>query len=218
MNKFVITLICLVVSSFILNAQGTSSKISQTLQKSKTLHTSDLWHVIETKGEDKSVLNLFAAEYSEFNIPSKLIGLQFELYIETTLPAESSSKLSNKFYSYIDENEYPEAILALNNLISDLNNRVKDEKDGEAFYITQDGIKIGYRLSPESEIAYIELNSLSSPKRAEFSNPLKFLQEINNVMDIVSKKLYLPENAEKLKNAKKQKQQEEVKDVIIDDI
>jgi len=215
--------VCLLIFVFImsfnslLGQNNSQSKIRAALNKVKTLHSYDIYHLSEVKGEEKSELNLFAIEYSEYNVPNKLTSIQFELNLETNIPGETTTKASSNYYGYIDEDEYPEVTLAITNLMEDLNDRDEKNTYGSITYITKDRICFGYILTHEKEFAFVELVENNIKIRADFSNPLKFFQALSEQLDIATKKLYLPENAEKLKNAKKSKQGD-AKDVIIDDI
>lgn len=214
----IILVIGLLFSYCKINAQGNDRSIIRgVLNKDKTIHSSDIYSLSNLKGEDKAELGLFAIEYSEYNVPNKLIALQFELHIESNIPGETTAKASNFYYGYIDENEYPEVTVVITTIIDDLKSRLDKDKHGSISYITNDGICFGYIFTNEKELAFIELHENNIKVKAEFSNPLKFFEELHKQIDKATKKLYLPENVEKLKNVKKSKD-EETKDVIIDDI
>lgn len=217
-NYFIYLLIVLFtgITNLLIAQEKDQSQVRLSLKKTKTQHSSDLYHLTEIKGIDKAELNLYAMEYSEYNIPNKQICMQFELYTKNNSGC-GSSKAKKITYAYVDEQEYPEVIVVITNLLSDLANKHKSEKQGSFSYTTNDGIKFGFLLTPQKACAFIEISENNTISRIEFSNPSKFYNELNKMFDIATKKLYLPANAQKLKNVKKQKG-DNSKEIIIDDI
>jgi len=104
----------------------------------------------------------------------------------------------------------------LNSFKDDIISRKKDRRYGSLTYISNDGVKFDYQYKPDYEKIFITFSKGTSPVTAEFAGSEKFFIEWHDQFEIASKKLYLPENAEKLKKAKKG--DGETKDVNIDDI
>ncbi len=219
MNILKITLVLLIInlSWNFAEAQNTqSSKIRESLNMPHVLHSMNSWYLYQIRGSNKTELTLEAVEYSELNSQNKITGIQLELFLEPGYISESAPIINKHYFAYIDESEYPELTLALNKILSNYKARKKEEKHGSLVYTTIDGITFGYRYNRENNIAYVSFPSKNGEVKFEFPDPVKIFQVLHNKLDIATKKLYLPENIEKIKKAKKTKQ--EKKDVIIDDI
>jgi hypothetical protein len=83
----------------------------------------------------------------------------------------------------------------------------------ELYY--QGGIKIG-TITILKDSRYISISAGQIEVRNESTSPDDFFATLKQQFDIASKELYLPENAEKLKKAKKGSG--EAKDVNINDL
>lgn len=193
------------------------SEVQQVLKNKKVIHTYDIWKLVNIKGEDKTQVTINAISYNELHIPDGKLAIQFDLLIESSMVTDPTVQKEQNYFKYIDKKEYAEVKLAVSEIKKNYISRKKSEQFGSINYITQDGINIGFRYTDGQNIAYIEyLLKNGQTVIGEFSNPENFFNTLHEQLDSASKQLYLPENAAKLKNAKKSHQ--EVKDVIIDDI
>lgn len=218
MNRFIylITLITFFGVQGI-NAQIESgADLRKAIERTKTLHSFNIWQLKKVRGEDKAMLTLNAIEYSALNIPGQTFAVQFDLNLESGSVNDPTNHFTKRHYMYIDESEYTEVMVALKDIIKDYKARKKETKYGAIQYVTLDGIKLGFEYSIEKNVAYIEYNLNGKIFRGEFQYPDKIFELIHEQLNISGQKLYLPENEEKMKNAKKSKQ--DSKDVIIDDI
>ena len=91
-----------------------------------------------------------------------------------------------------------------------------DDLKATMSYITKGGVEFGFVNNDQKEVGFLAVILENAKISCEYYDIDDFLTELRDHIDIASKDLYLPENAEKLKKAKKGSQ--EVKDVIIDDI
>lgn len=198
------------------SAQVKEVKLHKAFDAPHIMHTTNTWQLNQDKGENKAELTMDAVEYTAIGTSTHLSGIILQLKFETPINADGSAKSNQYYYAYIDEDEFPEFILVLNNFKDDIINRKKDKRYGSLTYITNDGIKIDYQYKPDYEKVFVTFLKSSTVVNAEFNNNEKFFSTWKDQIDIASKKLYLPENAEKLKKAKKG--DSDAKDVKIDDI
>ncbi|MBI9065689.1 MAG: hypothetical protein JEZ09_00275 [Salinivirgaceae bacterium] len=193
-----------------------SSKISKALNQSQITHTLNIWEIDEQKAEDKIELIVEAVQYKAANSTDILKGVKISLFSENTSGEEKTAKTSNEFEGYIDESEYSEVLVVVSQILADIKRKTDKNSKGSMVFITKGGIKLGYIFNTKKEIAFLSLLYQNAEIRSEYSNAKKFFEEFKGYIEIASKDLYLPENKDKLKNAKKSNQ--EAKDVIIDDI
>jgi len=198
------------------NAAPFASKIATELNKNQTLHTLDSWLLDEVKGVNKMQLVLEAVKYNNSKSTVVLKGLKLELIPEAVV-GESATKLSSKqLVAFIDDTEYSEVMVIINQMITDFTKAELSKKQGIMTYTTKSGVKFGFIFKDKKEVGFISILSSDAEIACEFANIEKFLTEFRNYIDICAKDLYLPENAEKLKKAKKSNQ--EAKDVNVEDI
>lgn len=193
-----------------------AADLRKAIEAKKTLHSFNIWQLDKIRGEDKAFLTLNAIEYSELNVPEKTFAVQFDLNLEAGTVNDPANHFVKRHFMYIDKGEYAEVMVATKEIIKDYKARKETLKYGAIQYVTLDGIKLGFEYTVAKDIAYVEYNLNGGIFRGEFQYPDKIFQLIHDQLDIANRKLYLPENEEKLKKAKKSKQ--EAKDVIIDDI
>lgn len=215
---FILLALVIAVSSKAQNHSNTvfESKIARELTSVQTIHNIESWQLIAIKGINKVELVLEAIEYSSATNSEILKGIEVKLIPESLASSSDVTKSMKLFEAFIDQAEYAEVMVVINKMSADFKKRSSIKKRGSQLYTTKGGIKFGYIYSDRKEVGLISILFNDSEIYAEFSNIDKFFIDLRTNIDIASKELYLPENAEKLKNAKKSNQ--EVKDVIIDDI
>lgn len=213
-----IFLVSLCFSGSAQNFYGTApvSKISMELNKQQVSHSFDIWQLNDSKGENKMSLVVEAVKYSAVNNPETLKGVKIQLLPENTITENTIATSQKQFDAFIDDTEYSELMVVLKQMIIEFKKKEKAKQRNGMNYCTKSGVKLGFINTEKKEAAYISLQYSHAEIRCEFSNIEKFLTEFREYIDIAAKELYLPENAEKLKKAKKSSQ--ETKDVIIDDI
>jgi hypothetical protein len=221
MKKLTSMLLFLVFAMVQLNAQtfyGTPpvSKIADALNKKQVNHTLNTWQLEELKSDNKFTVSIDAVEYSTLNSTEKLKGLKLSFKSENVENESNAAKTLRSFEAYIDFQDYAEILVVINQLKSELAKREKANQKGSNTYITKGGIKFGYDYTASKEAAFISLLYSNAEVMVEFSNIDKFLGQFKGFVEIASKDLYLPQNSDKLKKAKKSNL--EAKDVIIDDI
>ncbi|MDA3894104.1 MAG: hypothetical protein PF517_20790 [Salinivirgaceae bacterium] len=192
------------------------SKILTELDKKQTTHSVESWELESTKGINKVNLVIEAVKYTSQDGSNEQKGIKMILipeYINTDNELALSSK---ELVSYIDNSEYPEIIVVLNTMLNDYRKKEDNNSHGSMTYITEGNIKIGFVQTEQKEIAYLSILYSKAEVICEFSDIDDFLSELKNYIDVASKELYLPENVEKLRKAKKSNH--EAKDVIINDI
>lgn len=218
--SFIILVFCALSSTVVFSQQtlygsAPTSQISKALVNAQVIHQIDLWDIADESAENKMDVFFEAVQYSAKNNSEIKKGFKIT-FISTSGDEDGAAKSSSEFEAYIDESEYPGVIVAINQIINDINKRDANDKKGSMTYITNSGIKIGYLIGSNKEIAFISMLYSNAEIKAEFSSPDNFFEEFKEYIEIASKDLYLPENLEKLKKVKKSTQ--EAKDVIIDDI
>ena len=215
---FILLALSLAVSSVAQNQNGTvfESKIATELKKIQTIHTLESWQLTALKGINKMELLLEAVDYRAENSTTNLKGIKVKLIPESLTSISDVTKSMLLFEGFIDNSEYAEVMVVLNKMSADFKKRNPVKKRGSMDYTTKGGIKFGFIYTESKEVGLISILYSDVEISVEFSTIEKFLNDLRTYIDIASKDLYLPENAEKLKNAKKSNQ--EVKDVIIDDI
>lgn len=184
------------------------SKISAELNKKQITHSIDSWQIESIKGDNKVEFLIEAVTYSALNSTNSLNGIRITLlqYIDK----------ANKYTIYIDDIHYSEIMVVINQMLTDYKKKVLNNRHGSMAYTTLNGIKFGFNYTEQKDEAYLSILHNQSEITCEFSSIDTFLNQFLNNINIASKHLYLPENAEKIKNVKKSNQ--EVKDVIINDI
>lgn len=191
------------------------SKISEAIIKKQTTHVLDIWEINKVDAENNLELYIDAVKYSAVNSSESLKAVKFTLISESNSD-DNAAKTASEFEAYLDETEYPEVLVVVNQIIADIKSKETRNLMGSIIYTTKGGIKFGHIISSSKEIAFISLLYSNAEIRAEFSNAEKFYEDLKKHLEIASKDLYIPENLEKLKKVKKSNQ--EAKDVIIDDI
>lgn len=192
-----------------------TSKISDALQKRQVTHQVNLWNIAQLHADNKFNVYIEAAEYKATNSSDILQGIKFTLFSESS-DIMGVALTSNTFESYLDESGYAEFLVAVNQILNQIKTKMNSNSLGSSSFISKSGIKIGFLIGADKEIAYLSILYDSYEIRSEFSNPNKFFENLKEYMNIVAKELYLPKNIEKLKKVKKSNQ--EAKDVIINDI
>lgn len=211
--------ICFVVS---LNAQEVvykhtpSTLIGKELQKNKVVHSIDLYHIEELKGVKKGKSLFEAVIYSPTNSTTIYKGMKVSIVNENKVHGYGSVKPFDQMEVYVDENEYPELLVAINQIFNQLYTKEAKKQLSSMHYSTADGLTIGYLVNEKKNVGFIGISQESAKIMCEYSNARDMLLDLKNILDILQKELYKPENLEKMKNAKKSKQK--AKDVNIDDI
>jgi hypothetical protein len=206
---------------FTANAQsyygsGPVSKLSTELNKPQISHSFDIWQLNDSKGDNKMSLVIEAVKYSAVNNPETLKGIKIQLLPENSITENTIAASQKQFEAFIDESEYSELMVVLKQMILEFKKKEKAQLYNGMTYSTKSGVKLGFIYTEKEKMAYISLQYSQAEIRCEFSHIEKFLTDFRSYIDIAAKDLYLPENTEKLKKAKKSSQ--EAKDVIIDDI
>lgn len=211
-----LVLILLLNVNCVFSQISNAADLSKAIEQKETLHSFNIWQLERIRGNDKAIVTLNAIEYYVLNTTIKTYAVQFDVNLESGSVNDPANRFVKRHYLYIQEGEYAKVMVALKEIVKDYRTKKDGEQFGSAQYVTIDGIKIGYEYTLYKDLAYIEYNLNGGTFRAEFQYPGKLLELLHDQLDIASQKLYLPEYEEKLKKAKKSKQ--EAKDVIIDDI
>lgn len=193
-----------------------TSKISTALNRAQVTHKLNIWQLDEVKSDNKFVVYFDAIEYTSLNSQEVLKGIKITLKADNGDVDNNVAKSAKLFEAYIDQQDYADVLVVVNQLLTDLSKREKTESKGACSYITKGNVKLGFNYTQVNELAYISFLYSQAEIMAEFSNIEKFFTQFRSYIEIASKELYLPQNSEKLKNVKKSNQ--EAKDVIIDDI
>ena len=186
----------------------TVSKISTELNKKQITHSINSWQIASIEGDNKVELLIEAIKYSALNSTVNLKGLKISLL--------SENDANKTAIIYIDDNNYSEIMVVVNQMLTDFKKKRTNGTHGSMVYTTLNGIKFGYNYTENTEVSYLSLENNQSETSCEFKEIDTFLNNFLNFINIASKDLYLPENAEKIKKVKKSNN--ELKDVIIDDI
>jgi len=210
---FNITFNCLSQENY---GDAPTSKILEELNKTQTIHIINSWQLESNKSDNKMDCTLEAIKYKALNKHIELKGIKVTFNTNAGIAEESAAKSSKQFIGYIDQDEYSETMVVLNQMLQEFQKRTASEKRGEMSYITKGGIKFGFIYTEENEIGYLSILYSNAEFCCEFSDIDKFLLNFRKQIDIAQKDLYLPQNAEKLKKAKKSNIK--AKDVLIDDI
>ncbi len=192
------------------------SKIATELSKKQVASSIEIWPLESTSGTNHVEIQIEAIKYSALTGIDELKGISFRIIPNNTGSLNDFIKTSVQFEGILDQSEYPEVMVVLKQMVEDFRKKDNAKKYGSMSYITKSGLKFGYFYNDKKEYAYVSLLYSEAEITCEFSSIDKSLTDIRNQIDIASKDLYLPENAEKLKKAKKSNQ--EAKDVNIDDI
>lgn len=216
------TLLFLILASFstMLKSQSDFGKapetnISAELAKPLVMHTEKCWKLDKVNGTNRMDLVIEAVEYTAKGA-TPLKGVKFTLLPEGSTAGEAVAQSSKEFVSYIEKSEYSEVTVVLNQMLSEFKKMDNDDIKASMSYITKGGIEFGFINNDQKEVGFLSLVLSNAVISCEYYDIDDFLTDLRDHIDIASKDLYLPENAEKLKKAKKGNQ--EVKDVIIDDI
>ncbi len=193
-----------------------ASKISTELNNKKVTHSIDIWELDSKKGNNKMEIVIEAAKYSALNSTDILKGVKITIIPDNSISENEIAKSSKRFEAYIDEDEYSDILVVLNQMINNYKNKEKNKTKGNMVYTTAGGIRIGFNYTENKKVGYLSIMYSESEISCEFSDIKDFLSELRNNIDMASKDLYLPENTNKLKKVKKSDQK--AKDVIIDDI
>jgi len=192
------------------------SKISTELNKKQVTHSLEVWQLESEKGDNSIKLILEAVKYSALNSSDELKGIRVILHPTGSTIENETSKSLKEFIAFIDQSEYSDVMVVIKQMITNFAKKEESDKRGSTSYTTQTGIKFGFDYTKNKEAAFISLVYSQAEISCEFSDIDEFLNNFRGFINIAAKDLYLPENAEKLKKAKKSNQ--EAKDIIIDDI
>ncbi len=212
-------LLCMGFSSFSQQSfigKPNPTAISKALELNQTIHSLSVWELARMSGENGIKLLIDAVEYKAINQTEVLKGLRMNITGKENAEADLITKSYTNVTSYVEDNEYALVIIAIDNMMKDMKDRKLQKKFGEMNYITKGGIKIGYIYNSSKTVAYISIIAGQIEVRNESTSPDDFFATLKQQFDIASKELYLPENAEKLKKAKKGSG--EAKDVNINDL
>lgn len=199
------------------NAQKTSSEIRKELKQNEVMHVLNLWQLQELKGTQKERFTINAFEYKKSNDNKSLSGIQMNLFVETEIKLENVLKKEQKdYYSYIDETEFPKIMIAVNQMLKEVKSRLKAKKYGILQYKTIDNMTYGFIFTKHKKVAFLEFNNDADKCKFELPNPEKFFDIFYKNLDMANKKLYIPANLKKIKNAKKSNSK--ARDVNVDDI
>ncbi|HAM99617.1 MAG TPA: hypothetical protein DCQ26_13495 [Marinilabiliales bacterium] len=193
-----------------------ASKLSEALAQKQVTHSLNVWELEALKSDNKFVVFCEAVQYSSSNKPDVLKGIRLTFLSENGNSDNNLAKTAKVLEVFIDQSEYSELMVALNQMLAEFKKIEKTSQKCEMSYLTSGGIKFGFVQTPKKVAATIGLQYSEAEVVAEFAGIEKFLTEMKEYIDIATKDLYLPENIEKLKKVKKTNQ--EAKDVIIDDI
>jgi hypothetical protein len=198
-------------------AKPAATDISKALEQVHIVHSLNMWPVKQIDTDNNFKIVMEAIEYKAMNQTQVLKGLRVILTNKQNGEADFLDKALTQVTTYIEDNEYAEVLVALDNIIKDLQLKQSKKVFGEMNYLTKGGVRIGYNLNPNKPLAYVAIKVGDIEISAESTSPDEFLQNIKDQFDIVNKELYLPENAEKLKKAKKSGTKD-TKDVNIEDL
>jgi hypothetical protein len=198
-------------------AKPASTNISKALEQIHTIHSVSMWPVKQIDTDNNFKIILEAIDYKAMDQTQILKGLRVVLLNKKGSEGDFLSKTFSQVTTYIEDNEYAEVLVAIDNIIKDLQAKQSKKVFGEMNYLTKGGVRIGYNLNPNKPVAYLAIKAGDLEISAESTSPDKFLQDLKDQFDIVNKELYLPENAEKLKKAKKSGTKD-TKDVNIEDL
>jgi hypothetical protein len=201
--------------SFIARPAPTS--ISKALDQIHVLHSINSWQIKQIDTENNYKIVIEAIEYLAVNPSTNLKGLKIVLLNKKTEEGDFFSRAMTQISTYIEDNEYAEILIALDNMIKGYQDKKAKKEYGEMSYLTKGGVRIGYSLNPIKPIAYLAIKTGEIEISAESNSPEGFLKDIKDQFDIANKELYLPENLLKLKNAKKSNTKD-AKDVNIEDL
>jgi hypothetical protein len=212
-------LLCMGFSSFGQQAfigKPNPTAISKALESVQTIHTLSVWELARLSGENEFKLLIDAVEYKATNQTEVIKSLRFNIVGKESAESDLITKSYMNTTSYVEDNEYALVIVAIDNMMKDMKDRKSQKKFGEMNYITKGGIKIGYVYNSSKMVAYVSIIAGQIEVSNESASPDDFFETLKQQFDIASKELYLPENAEKLKKAKKGSG--EAKDVNINDL
>ena len=203
--------ICIVGS---VQSQGNNmsiSKISTELNKREIIHSFISWQLASIHGNNRTELLVEAVEYRALNNNIVLKGIRI-----TLLPDNTTTLLNSKLVTYIDDNNYAEIMVVINQMLIDYKKLEANNMHGGMSYASLYGVKFGFNYTSKIERGYISIVDSNMETSFEYSNIESFLNNMLLYFNTASKELYLPENIEKIKKVKKSKQK--IKDVVIDDI
>lgn len=192
-----------------------ATNLSTELAKPLVMHTEKSWKLNKVNGTNKVDLIVEAVEYTSKGTPL-IKGIKVTLLPESSTAGDAIALSSKEFVSYIEKAEYSEVIVVLNQMLAEFKKMDDDDIKATVSYITKGGVEFGFVNTDQKEVGFLSIVLDNAIVSCEYYDIDDFLTDLRDNIDIASKDLYLPENAEKLKKAKKGNQ--EVKDVIIDDI
>jgi len=192
------------------------SKISKELNKKQITHLINSWNIVSLKGDNNILLNIDAVKYSPLKINSFIEGIRVTLMVEGNMAEKEIAKSSKFFVAYVDKEEYTDIKVVLSQMLSLFKTNKLKAQYCSMQYITKNNIKFGFDYTTNFSNGFISILYSSKEISFEMSNIEKFLDKMYSSFDIVSKKLYLPENITKTKKVKKS--DSKIEDVNIDDL
>ena len=198
--KNIILITIFIVNISIVNAQDSTlfqtSKISTELNKKQITHSIDSWQIASIKGTNNTTLTIDAIKYKNLNNNIILEGVRL-----------SFNTKNNIFYIYVDQDDYSEIMVVINQMQTEYKSRKKEHKYGNMSYKTLTNIEFGFNYTIKNSNGYISIKLPHNKNDIIYiSKDIdSFLNNFLSYINIASKKLYMPENIRKSIKVKNKK-------------